>query len=591
MKNNSLSPLITGYDKSASSREPSFFCRKLSGRAKRRAHASPIAKISDAFAYTTFRAYGASFLVFGLATILIQFTKSSLNISEGGVYSALIVGVTTALFGALFLAFDGPICIGLQEWPLTDYILYDFLRISRVYAREKRGIGVFWTVLLGLLSAGATYLFPAHYVVIAICALTYVALSLASPEFSLFSTLIALPIIPIFEKGEHILCALALICAISFLIKVATGKRFYHFEQYDLVLLIMLFVMLLSGIFLGGTKSFTNALITITLAIGYFAASNMITNRRLFESALTSIVISSIPTSVACIVQFINGTTSNLSMPSLNVTAFFESSDALSAYLTVSLICTYLMFKYYEKRPGGIFFAVLMLVEVVALMISLRLDALLSIIITSAIITAASRNKKAFILTIVVYLSLCFAYLIPSGVITSTFETYPSLAEFLRRRSDAFGASLELLSKNALFGVGIGKEPFSEAIAKLCGDAYQSSNSLVLQLACEGGIFVPILFGLLMFIRARHTYTYFTYAHKSLTSASLTTSGAVYSLLIIGLFSDIFSDPTIFFLFFTVFGIGSAMLRASKNEHDEKIGYFTDTLSLYSSSVNIDVSD
>ena len=591
MKNNSFSPLITGYDKNSSNREPNFFCRKISGRAKRRAHASPMSKISDAFAYTTFRAYGASFLVFGLSAISIQFAKTSLDISPSSVYSTLIIGIIASLLGAFLLAFDKPICIGFQEWRVADYILYDFLRISRTYAKEKRGIGTLAAVFFGMAAAASTYFFPAIYTVLAICSLTYIAISFASPEFSLFFTLIVLPIIPAFSAGKLILCSLVLICALSFWIKVFTGKRFYHFEQYDLVLFTMLFVMLISGIFLGGTQSFTNAVIYIILAFGYFAASNMIKNRRLYESALTSIVISSIPVSISCMVQFIHRSTSYPQSQNFTLTAFFTSSDALSAFLAISIICTYLMSKYKEKRPDGIFFTSILFVEVIALMLSFRIDALLSIAITTVIIIAASRNKKAFALTIIVYLLLSFASLFSRNILDWIQEINTPFAELLGSRVDAFTESCNMLFQNFFFGVGIGKEPFSEAILKLCGTTYQSSNNLILQLACEGGILVPILFGILMLIRAKHTYTYFPYAHKSLTSASLTMTGAVYALLLIGIFSDIFSDQTIFFIFFTVFGIGSAMLRTSKNEHDEKVGYFTDTLSLYSSSLNIHIND
>ena len=156
-------------------------------------------------------------------------------------------------------------------------------------------------------------------------------------------------------------------------------------------------------------------------------------------------------------------------------------------------------------------------------------------------------------------------------------------------RAAALIDSLKLLSKNLIFGVGIGEDAFSDAILKASGATHASSGNLLLQLACEGGIFVPVFFLLLMLIRSAHVYRYLPYAHKSVTSASLTMSGAIYSLLLLGIFENIFADPAIYCLFFVVFGIGSAMLRASKTEHDEKLGYFTDTLSMHSSSVNIDI--
>ena len=249
------------------------------------------------------------------------------------------------------------------------------------------------------------------------------------------------------------------------------------------------------------------------------------------------------------------------------------------------------MFKYYESRPSGIFFALLLLFEIIAVLSTFRFDAILAISITSLVINLSSKNRKMLSLTIIIYLLLHFLYFIPQDAFVSLAEKAGDFGLIITERINAFYASVELLSNNIMFGVGIGKEPFAKAIFELSGTAYESSGNLILQMACEAGIFAPAAFLILMAIRAKHSYKYFPYARKSLTSASLTMSGATYAMLILGLFGNVFADSATFFLFFTVFGIGSAMLRASKNEHDEKVFYFTDTLSLYSSSLDVDVTD
>jgi hypothetical protein len=249
------------------------------------------------------------------------------------------------------------------------------------------------------------------------------------------------------------------------------------------------------------------------------------------------------------------------------------------------------MFKYYDSRPVGIFFALLLLVEVFTVLIAFKLDVLFAISVTALVIHLASKNRKMLYLTIVIYVLLHLIYFIPQNIISALTGNFGELSTILSSRAEAFAASLKLLSENLLLGVGIGREPFSGAIYESCGVAYESCGSLILQMACEGGIFVPLCFLWLMLVRVRHSYKYLIYARKSLTSASLTMSGIAYAILILGLFGDVFQDATISFLFFAVFGIGSAMMRASKREHDEKVAYFTDTLSMYSSTLDLDVSD
>lgn len=581
-----------GYEISERRMEKTFFHRKLSGRLSRKSvkFFSPLKKLADALSYTKLRNYGVLFLVFGLLTIFIQFAKSSLGSPSKDAYTTLIIGAAFSLLAATLLAFDKPLCEGLQDFIITDFILFDFLRIKRTYVHGDKRMNVLCAIILGVLLGGLGYFLPVWMIASSLGALIYLTVAIASPEFSLFTTLLALPITPIFEYDRTVLCILIGICILSFTRKVITGKRVYNFEQYDLVIFLMLFFTLISGIFLGGISSFVNSVISLVLALGYFAASNIITNRRLFECSLSAISLSSVPIAVMTVVEFIKSIANpEIEFPNYDIHATFSTSGTLSAFLTVAAICSYLLFKYFEGGRAGIFFATLLLFDLIAIVLAIRVDAIFAIILTAVIITAASKNRKALYLTIVIYILLYLIYLIPENTVLILAEKIKLDGSVVAERAVALIDSLKLLSSNLIFGVGIGEDAFSDAILKASGATHASSGNLLLQLACEGGIFVPVFFLLLMLIRSAHVYRYLPYAHKSVTSASLTMSGAIYSLLLLGIFENIFADPAIYCLFFVVFGIGSAMLRASKTEHDEKLGYFTDTLSMHSSSVNIDI--
>ena len=58
-------------------------------------------------------------------------------------------------------------------------------------------------------------------------------------------------------------------------------------------------------------------------------------------------------------------------------------------------------------------------------------------------------------------------------------------------------------------------------------------------------------------------------------------------LVIFGAFTYIFSDITMYYLFWCMFGIGSAALRVSKQEYDDRAGYFSDGSGSDAASVDI----
>ena len=51
--------------------------------------------------------------------------------------------------------------------------------------------------------------------------------------------------------------------------------------------------------------------------------------------------------------------------------------------------------------------------------------------------------------------------------------------------------------------------------------------------------------------------------------------GSLFALILFGMTDYIFYDAGMYFAFFTVFGIGSALLRIAKREHDDRIGYYS----------------
>jgi hypothetical protein len=58
-------------------------------------------------------------------------------------------------------------------------------------------------------------------------------------------------------------------------------------------------------------------------------------------------------------------------------------------------------------------------------------------------------------------------------------------------------------------------------------------------------------------------------------------------LMMYGVFNYIWADMTMYYLFWCVFGLGSATLRVAKNEFDEDAVYFRDGSTTDASSIDI----
>ena len=60
-------------------------------------------------------------------------------------------------------------------------------------------------------------------------------------------------------------------------------------------------------------------------------------------------------------------------------------------------------------------------------------------------------------------------------------------------------------------------------------------------------------------------------------------------LMAYGAFYYIWADMTMYYLFWCVFGLGSASLRVAKQEFDDRFAYFSDGSAEDSSSIDISI--
>ena len=86
--------------------------------------------IGRALAYTQARAYGCFMLSFGLATMLMNIAEVYFTETGHIPVSTLVICASLMILSIPLLVFERPMCIAMQDFPLTDKLFFEFLSIK-----------------------------------------------------------------------------------------------------------------------------------------------------------------------------------------------------------------------------------------------------------------------------------------------------------------------------------------------------------------------------------------------------------------------------------------------------------------------------
>ena len=553
--------------------------------------ASFFEKLTKVISYTPSRTYGAFLAVFGALSLVLHFVKDYIGIYEVVPLWALLISSFFALLSVPFLLSDKPLSIALQSNRVTDFVFFEFFCIRRMHKNDnERGIAPYIGIILGVIVAVFGAIFPLRTVVLSLGVLAYVFLTFLSPEFSFFSIFLMMPYLS-FDTDGLFLAALVGITLISYMRKVALGKRVYFFEQYDLGLFIMLFCILISGIFVKGVESFVSSVVMILLGMGYILASSLVTNRRLADGLTNAVIISAVPVSVIAIVQSIVDIVRGGLASFEGACATFDSPSTLSIFLLVALCFSTYFVDVRRKKAVKVLYAVITCIIFVALISTMSFWAFGALIIgTIAFAAQKMRHGSGLVLLLL----SAFTYLllfIPSQyrdmIYSSEIAEALGLSDSIRRWQTSF----MMLRDNLFLGVGIGDDSFVKEIINYTSSFdYSNSGNFLLELACEAGIISLFVFIIIYLIRVRHRGIYQPYVRNSLMSkVSTYTTVLTVILMAYGAFNYIWADMSMYYLFWCVFGLGSAALRVSKSEFDDRVAYFSDGSAEDSSSIDISI--
>ena len=549
-------------------------------------------RIVKMISFTSTRGFGSLFLSHGLLTLIYEIADVYFDGFKASAVFPLVFGALLTILAIPLLVIDKPLSIALQELAPTDYLFFEFLSIKRMHKQSAdRGIPPLLMAIFGIAFAACGMFFDFVAVFTIIVAAVAIYLSFVSPEFAFFSTIILLPIFPLLDSGRLMLACMICAAFLSFARKIIFGKRVYSAEQYDMVIALFMAIILIVGIFVRGIESFESSLWMLVFSLGYPLASNLLANRRVAELAIGAMVGSSLFPIVYTVyevtVKLANGGLSALADYSAKAT--FHTSGAYATFLLVAIFASAYFVLIAKRRLVKARYVVVILIDVTMLLLTRRVDAVLALIAGVIAFMIVRRGRKLAPIASVAILIPLLPLLLPTEIyntIVADFGmgyTKPELIELWR-------TSFEMLKDRLLVGVGIGVDSFSSVIAEYGQTAAENSSSLLFEIACEAGILAVGIFLVLLFIRLRHRSIYREYiAESHVTRLSCISTAMVVMLIAFGMTEYIWADQMIYYLFWCIFGIGSATLRIAKREHDDRVMYYGDLTTVDSSVIDVKV--
>ncbi len=585
---------IDGYSGRGSERR--FLARAYSGSVSARKHRAGkgeeiISRIRRVVAYASSKAYGAMALAFGLVTVIVSFLRGYTDLLGDSHGVALIIGAAVTLLSIPFLLTDKPLSYVFQDNPVTEYLFFDLLCMKRVPKLEGvRTVYTFFAAALGIALGIVGYFVPAWIIVAFAVGLVIVYLAFNSPEFSFLLSLVMLPYSELSPAFRWVFFALVALTFLSMLIKIAYGKRVIFFSQYDVVLAIIVLTIVISGVFAEGADSLGDAAMMVVLAFGYTVASCLVSNRRIADSVLGTLVLSSLPVSVISIVDFIRilSAGEQTSIIGVGMKATFTDTVACAVFL-IAAICSAAAIATQGRGVLRVLCGLAMLVQLVALVLTGEMFAIAALIVGLLVAQVIKTGYFSMLILPLLALLPYSVLLLPDSWEDTLFSVIPSLSS-VDSLSELWRSLISVFSDNAFIGIGIGQSSFVEEMVQNGLLSESSAHNLLLEIALEAGVICAAAFVLVILVRLRHTAVYSPFV-KSSEVAKLCPhmSVAIFAMIFYGATAYVLGAGSAYYLFWVIFGIGGALLRIAAREHDDRVNYYEDNRNRDASDLDVNL--
>ncbi len=491
-----------------------------------------------------------------VASLISHFSSGSTEpILSCGVAGGIALTVVGALLAASPKTASGAIC----DSRILSFVIFDVLGIKKEKLISKeRPIGRSdVSVIIGLIMGLISELSSPSAVIITILLTVLAYAVLCQPECGVITIILAFP----FVSSKALVIISGFVC-LSWLLKLARGKRTFSIMLSDTMFLVFSLVVLLGGIITSSPEtSMKTALQMVLVMTVYLTASNLINTKKWLDRSIRCLIFS---LSMVVFINLLSEIANHYAIGEIAVISSVLPSASVSAIITLLLP---LLLSYAVTTDTGDKRTGLCLIAFLAIFCSYlcgtksgAVIALLTVLLFFFLI-----DRRAFSVLVLLLLFLpAVAVVLPdtAGIAFKDFFTISE--ESLSYRQEISNAAYELFGISSLGGVGIGSSAMLYSTPTyISGSIIESMSSFSRIIGMLGvtGLFIFAVY-VFSFIRRCSAYLYdikdSSHRHRALTSACLC---GVIGCLCLGLFGNVFSSPQSYMLLWLVSGLAISAIK------------------------------
>ena len=527
--------------------------------------------------------YGAFFSSFGIYSLTVFLIKYYIENQYS--FDKYIWGETAFLSSLFIIIASVPLlCSAKKVYELVNesICVRPFLEetlgvVKDKFSDQEHSVGhssYFVAIILGLLMGGVSYFISPLLILLSLLGLLFVGFVICFPEAGVLISIFCAPFLGFTEHPTIIVTLMTGITTMSYIFKVAVGKRVFRLRMLDLFVLLFAFLMFFGGVITsGGIASFKSAVTYTVLLTVYFLIVNMMNSREWLDRCVAAISLPSIFVAVYGILGY-----STVIMPGgwLDSSMFSGiSGRAVSMFDNPNMLATYLILTspflwmnvhradYALRRR--IVYATGSVLSAVCMLLTWSRGGWLGMIVGIFVYLMINYKYTLKYIFVGLILSPIWSLAIPKNVLERFFSIGNMTDSSTYYRLFTWKGSLKMLSEYFMGGIGVGESAFAQIypIYSYVGTEITAhSHNLFLEIAIELGIIALFVFVAIMFCVARRGFRgikCFKYKNsRILLSAGIS---GIAGALIHGMVDHIWYNYRIFFAFWCV----TALICACSN--------------------------
>lgn len=516
---------------------------------------------------------------------------------------SLIVLLATIIIGAVSLSSRKLLAEALGESKILGFILLDVFGISKDSFNNKGyGFGGYvMPVICGIVFGALCYWLRPIYYVSFFLILLLVSLVMVFPEIGVLFMFASIPLVNLLPAPSVFATFLVVITGISYLIKLAGGKRIFKLRLLDFFVLLFSFFMLVSGIVgAGGFEGFAEVVMYCLIFASYFLTVNLIRSMEWVKRCIFMLVTSGIFAAFIGALQiFIGGFESGwidqsaFSYISVRITSTFDNPNVFASYLILLVPYALNMLVSSEKIGDRISKFDIMALFLLCVIETWSRGAWISVFV-SLIAYLLMYSKK----------TVPYVFLGGVGLVAGAPYVAPNLTDRLlsiaNRGDTSIGYRIsiwksvfKMIGGNFITGIGYGQAAFESMYLPFAYSgafAAKHTHSLYLQILAGMGAVGVILFGVIVFLFVQCAFEYL-YRVKAGVNRGRVIAGvsAIFGILIMGLADHVWYNSRVFMAFWLVIAVVVAEVRVCLGEREKEAEYTKNTI--YSAVLEIETND